>query len=515
MHTWLVFLLLAFLSIPAAARDSEVEDALEEFEDETEIVLQEREDQIQRFWDLDGFFLGQISYAFNKASREPGDPDYDDVVVLREQLSLELDLDLPRDWKARVAGRGFFDFAYRLNDRDDYSNDVLDTHEDELEFQEVWIAGNLFKGLDLKFGRQIVPWGRSETIRVLDILNPLDNREPGVVDIEDLRLPVTMTRLDYYWGKWQLTGIAIHEIRFDENPILGSEFYPFNELRDPNGNPVEFGEQIPGNAGSNTEWAVALTGVFSGWDISFHGARYFSDTPYAEILDADFELCGTFPTDPCFLLPDPVTYTATSVTRHARQTLLGASANLALGNWLLKAETAYIRGLRFLDGLAVVDGELRSLPPGLDYTGSPLTDEKKSRYDIMGGIEYAGFTDTFIALEVANRHIAGFDDSFGLPSDYGDIATAFPITVQRNQLEASLRINRTFMNERLDTTFLAFLVGTPVAADGGYWRLSGDYEVMDALTVGAGVAVYLGGDLATFSGVKNNDRLFMTVKYSF
>ena len=498
MHTWLVALLLVVLSMPAVAEDSEVKDsevdeALEEFEDETEVEIHELEGQDQRFWDLDGFFLGQVSYAFNKASREPGDPDYDDVVVLREQLSLELDLNLPRDWKARIAGRGFYDFAYRLNDRDDYSNDVLDTHEDELEFQEVWLAGNLFKGLDLKFGRQIVAWGRSETIRVLDILNPLDNREPGVVDIEDLRLPVTMTRLDYYCGKWQLTGIAVHEIRFDENPVPGSEFYPFPDLGQ------EFGEQVPGNAGSNTEWAVALTGVFSGWDISVHGARYFSDTPYVEIQDVNIVYNPFFP----FVDLDATTFNVT--TRHARQTLLGASGNLALGNWLLKAEGAYIRGIRFLDGLGLVG----------DAFGLSLTDEKTSRYDIMGGIEYSGFTDTFVALDVANRHIAGFKDSLGLPSAAVGVATTFPVAVQRNQLETSLRVNRTFMNERLDVTFLGFLVGTPLGDDGGYWRFSADYEVMDALTLGGGVAVYLGGDLATFSGVKNNDRLFMTLKYSF
>ena len=52
-----------------------------------------------------------------------------------------------------------------------------------------------------KLGRQIVNWGRSDTVRVLDVINPLDNREPGLVDIEDLRLPVTMARVDYF-PKW-------------------------------------------------------------------------------------------------------------------------------------------------------------------------------------------------------------------------------------------------------------------------------------------------------------------------
>ncbi len=65
----------------------------------------------------------------------------------------------------------------------------------------------------------------SDTLRVLDVLNPLDNREPGRADIEDLRRPVTMVKLDWHIGRnWRLTGIAIPEIRFDDLPALGTDF---------------------------------------------------------------------------------------------------------------------------------------------------------------------------------------------------------------------------------------------------------------------------------------------------
>jgi len=63
-------------------------------------------------------------------------------------------------------------------------------------------------------------------VRVTDILNPLDNRLPGMVDIKNLRLPVAMTKLDYYTGLWNLSGIMIHEARFDKTPVFNSDFYP-------------------------------------------------------------------------------------------------------------------------------------------------------------------------------------------------------------------------------------------------------------------------------------------------
>ncbi len=38
-----------------------------------------------------------------------------------------------------------------------------------------------------------------------------------MVDIEDLRLPVTMAKLDYFLGSWQVAPIAILEQRFTKN----------------------------------------------------------------------------------------------------------------------------------------------------------------------------------------------------------------------------------------------------------------------------------------------------------
>ena len=35
-------------------------------------------------------------------------------------------------------------------------------------------------------------------------------------------------KLDYYLGKWSLTGIAIPEIRFNLNPVFGSDCTPSN-----------------------------------------------------------------------------------------------------------------------------------------------------------------------------------------------------------------------------------------------------------------------------------------------
>ena len=146
---------------------------------------------------------------------------------LRTRAGLQLDLTLPHAWQARVAGSGFYDYAYLINGRGEYTNKVLDRYEWDADVGELWVEGPLLPALDLKLGRQVVNWGRSDTLRVLDVLNPVDNREPGLLDLVDLRLPVGMAKLSYYpHPGWSVTGIAIPEIRFSIDPAYGSDFFP-------------------------------------------------------------------------------------------------------------------------------------------------------------------------------------------------------------------------------------------------------------------------------------------------
>ena len=92
---------------------------------------------------------------------------------------------------------------------------MIDEYEWETEIGEFWMQGQLGRDdVDYKIGRQVVNWGRSEVLRVLDILNPLDQREVGLGDIENISLPVFMVKRDYYFDAYNLSLIAIPETRF-------------------------------------------------------------------------------------------------------------------------------------------------------------------------------------------------------------------------------------------------------------------------------------------------------------
>jgi len=531
----LLGLLLATFLGAGAARDARGDDELDEIlggfddeaeessegygeEGETEDILEGFEDDLgagkepsefggaeEAFWDLTGSVsLGSsINYLKHHAFVAPGrSTDYGGLSRLRAKLDLQLDVDLPGGWEGRVAGFGFYDFAYLINGRHNYTkDDVLDMYEWEVDFQEVWVRGSPLDDLDLKVGRQIVNWGRSDSLRVLDVLNPLDNREPGIVDIEDLRRPVTMVNATYYYGDWALSAIAIPEIRFSLNPPLGNDFAPVVSSLGTVGEFV-FPEDKPDESFNNTQWAAALSGIFSGWDVSFHFARMYQDLEYLDprIQWVDLGPLGTY----------PLSFEGTKL-RHSRIWLVGSGGNYAIGSWLFKAEIAWIDGIDYttstpidfdpIGGLPMPGGG--TVPVGLGVLDVPTGTVGKSRLDFMGGVEYYGFTDTSIALEVVNRHIFGFRN---------DLRPLFGL--QENQLETALRITRTFLRERLEVTALGIVFGS-YAQDGSVVRLDARYDLRDALELSGGIIFYQKGDPPPFDIIKRNDRIFLQIKYSF
>lgn len=485
-----VFLLIASISAAASAQEKEeipadVMDALEGFEEEKPSASSPTEDgsldsvlegfgdsmleepleakagavKKKSIFDLGGAVTLSSSWNFAHQAPEEGETDYRGLSRLRSELQLDLDIDLAEKWKAFVSGRVFYDAAYSINGRD-YTKDVLRAYEKEGELRDTYIQGSLARSLDIKIGRQIVVWGRSDNIRVTDVLNPMDNREPGMVDIEDLRLPVFMTKLDYYFGDWGASAMAIHEMRFNKDPAYGSDFYPFG-FKPPK-------EEIPASHPDNTEFALALNGIFTGWDISFYWARIYDDQPHIEKTGTALTQNGQ---------PAPVLE-----RKHSLLTMFGVAANVTAGNWLVKAEAAYFNGFEYF-----------SLPG-----------EKKSRLDILLGAEYSGFTETMIALEIVDRRTFDFEKALEQAPD----------SVREDDFQIAARYTGDFWRDTLHLTFVGSILGLH-AEDGSFERFSVQYDVMDALSVTGGVMLYHDGDKLFFRDIEDNDRIFLDVKYSF
>lgn len=394
-----------------------------------------------------------VAGAINLSShrRPPWKNDRKGLGKLRGELDLTADLDLAGSWRLRAAGHAYYDAAYAFRGRDNYTRCTLDAYESEAELGEAWLQGRPLPGLDLKMGRQVVVWGKSDNIRVTDILNPMNKREPGMTDIEDLRLPVAMTRIDYGIGHWTLTGILVHEVRFDKRPVYGSSYFS-SETPLP-------GEQTPAFAFDNQEAGLAFSGIFSGWEASIYAARVFDDTAHLE-LNQNGEYKRV----------------------HARITMLGTAAGLVRGNWLYKFEAAVLAGLEF----------------------AALPGETKSRLDVLAGVEYAGVSDTSISLEAANRHLFEFRKCL----------EASPDSAEEDDFQWALRISRDFFHERLNGLLLVQAYD-PLGQDGALARLEFTFDLSDYWEAAAGMVLYKAGDKPAFQNIDENNRLFFRLHYAF
>ncbi|MFC1878048.1 DUF1302 family protein, partial [Thermodesulfobacteriota bacterium] len=390
------------------------------------------------------------NYAHDKP--EDNETDWRGLSSLRSEVMLGVDTKLGKNWSARISGSAFYDAAYDINGRDSYTDDVQDNYIEDVELLETYVQGSLLRYLDVKAGRQVVVWGKLDNLRVTDILNPLDLRVFGATDIEDLRLPVNMLKIDAYLSNWTLTGMAIPEIRFNKNPEYGSDFYPANSK------PVH--EETPENGFEHMEYALSVSGIFSGWDIAFYWADVYSDTSHLERLPGSYQVELT----------------------HARLNLYGAALDIAFGNWLLKAEAAHITGLKYFN----------------------TDDDTYSRTDVGAGIEFSGFTEAILGIEVVQRHI----------HDYKDVLENEPDNLEKISTQSVARLTKTWLNETLSLTILASAFGTDFKK-GSLQRYELAYDISDGLLVKGGVVAYQSGDTTGFDNIGDNDRLFIEFKYSF
>lgn len=377
--------------------EDEIKDILEGFEDTTpgsevsaETVIAEA-----RPWDILTLLSLSSSYNYQHEAPAAGETDYRGLSRLKLKIQPELRYQFNRDWDSVISANGFYDFAYRINGRDNYTSQVLDSYESELELREAYLRGTVSDNFDITIGRQIEVWGKADSVRVVDVLNPLDFREPGMVDIEDLRLPTFMIKGDYYFSDWNLSAIVIPEIRMNKNPAYGSDFY----LGNPNQPPPD--EEIPDDL-ENQEYALALKGRFQGWDLSFHAAHIFDDQFYFETINGK------------------------PVLKHARVNMAGVATNIASGSWILKSEAALFDGIK--------------------YSGF---DEEYTRADVMLGFDYAGITNTSLSIETVTRYLF----------DYDKALAAMPNDTSETEGQLFLRYTGTFLREKLEATVLVSFLG--------------------------------------------------------
>ncbi len=245
----------------------------------------------------------------------------------------------------KIEGHLLYDLLYDLRKEQEQTIETPDIYRFEIEPDELYLTASPLPYVDIKLGRQIMAWGRADLIRITDILNPLDMRQPEITAMEEIRLPVTMARLDLCFMQWILTALVIPETRSHKLPAEGQHFASVSEMKGSFENSL-----------SDFDYALAVNGIFSKWGISFYLADIFDKIPSQKRED-----------DSHFSPSDN------------RTKMYGIAADLSSGNVVIKTETAYFTGI---------------IAPN-DPTAT------FSRINLLFGLDYSGFADTLFSVEAA------------------------------------------------------------------------------------------------------------------
>jgi hypothetical protein len=446
------FFYLLLLSVFLYAEEDFEED-LELFDDTPAIIIPKDTTEVKKHtfkMDL------SLATAYNYAHKAPQEKqtDYRGLSRLKRKMNIALDSKWSSSWQSKLEISNFYDFVYDLNDRD-YSEDVIDTYQSEFEVREAYVQGSLSKQVDLKIGRQIVIWGKSDSIRLNDVINPLDNRELGMTDIEDLRLPVFMTKLDYYIGAWNISTMIIHESRTQKEAGIGSDYLPTHIFPLPKGS-VFPKDTSPESTIENTQFALALNGTFTGWDLSFYTAK---------VLDSKWHFENN-----------------KKIRTYSPIRIIGLADAVVLSSWLLKSEIAYIQDLKYNS-----------------------TIDEKNRFDALIGLEYNGIKNLNTSIEIANRHLLDYETKMQKAPDF----------TYNDEQQIASRISYSFNHEKGLIGFLHTVFTAKNKVNGGFSRLWLNYDLTDNIEYNIGVIDYIGGEKLFLDAISNNDKVFADISYHF
>lgn len=382
-----------------------------------------------------------------------------------------------------VGGHGEYDAAY-LVDRERYDAPTLDAYEWQAWVAETFV--NLSLGsFNLSVGRQIQNLGQGEILGFVDVLNPRDLREPGLTDLDGIRLPVLLSKLGLTLSSLNLELVVVHEARPSLMPPPRGNFSPFRQLiRDHplvdqaiDSRALVLAHHPTGFAPNVWQTLGRVGFSLGGADVEFY---------LGSILDRIGALGNLAPADFTHAqLPFPLF--------HPRYTLVASSGSFAAGAFLIRWEAG---------------AQLNKTLSTLVDNGQLLQFGWVRRHQLDGllGLTYFGLRGGNVGVEAQQSYV------FDAPEPARDgMELLWP--VMRTSL--ALRWMQTIGDDLFRFNIFAILIGLPPVS-GGVLRAELERRLRDGLILSAGYIMYIAGEkFGPFYGFTRNDRAQVQLRWDF
>ena len=386
-------------------------------------------------------------------------------------LEPELEIELPYNLKLTFIGRAkldaFDELGFGDNSQPTYSNltkRYLEQDHFELQLRELYIDGTLGE-IYLRLGKQQIVWGKSDGLKVLDIVNPQSFREFILDDFDDSRIPLWTVNIEIPIREMVFQFVWIPDRTYHELADSGSIFEITSKLfvpEIPPGVKVKINSpERPESFFSDSDVGARLSTFWKGWDITLNYFYHYDDIP---VLFQNVEIISSEP----FVTITP---------KFKRTHLVGGSFSNAFGNLTLRGEVGYSFNQYYISE---------------EFNSKGI--EKGDELSYVLGLDWFGFTDSLISFQLFQSYILNTSDI---------VNNKFDNTV-------SLLIERKLMNEALEFEVLWL---QNINEGDGLIRPKVSFELKDNLLLKAGIDIFYGDKEGFFGQFREADRFIFGLEY--
>ncbi|PJA31070.1 MAG: hypothetical protein CO187_10705, partial [Zetaproteobacteria bacterium CG_4_9_14_3_um_filter_53_7] len=141
-------------------------------------------------WTMHGALKNETSFFLSGEKR---------LDKLQNRLDLKPEASFGGGWEFRGRVLGWYDAAMDIEatNATDLTSAIKQHYRTYLQSKEAYLlyGGDAF---DFRIGQQQIVWGKTDGLRMLDIINPLDMREFMLDDFLDSRIGLWAARLNWY-----------------------------------------------------------------------------------------------------------------------------------------------------------------------------------------------------------------------------------------------------------------------------------------------------------------------------
>ena len=393
------------------------------------------------------------------------------ALIIKPELQISLPLDLDMTAIGRLRG----DAIDRLEPGHPAQNEVaplsrrtmLGDHV-EMELREFYLDASMGR-MYLRLGKQQIVWGKTDGLKVLDVLNPQDFREFVLDDFEDSRIPLWSVNAEVPIGPLVAQLVWIPDRTYHDLPESGATFAftsPLFVPVSPHGiAAAEIREvQRPNRFFADSDVGVQLSAFWKGWDLT---ANYFYHYYDAPVLFR--ELTVTNGTPHVLITP-----------RYERSHLVGGTLSNAFGSATVRGEIGFSTDRYFL-----------ASDPSPAAAGVVET----NTLDYGLGFDWFGFDDTFLSVQLFQNWV-----------------TADAARLVRDQLNTfvTLLAQRDYRNETLRAEVLAV---HSIGGSDGYVKARIRYDLLDNIRLKGGADLFYGSRDGFIGQFDRNDRVVIGLEW--